>query len=180
MAMGVQETQVASPSPVPAGLWCSRLTGNSVLVTGAHSDPLKKQSQILDNFCDYCAAVSGRLRDQGSASVPLQPQVRLREVWSHEVDRPWLAPVIDGPGLALSHTCPHPTLVVCPCLYMLYDETYSYFSLNKSIYFLVIILVNFLKNFFKFQIANIGIWYIIQKNMKMFSVYFCPPATQFL
>ena len=63
---------------------------------------------------------------------------------------------------------------------MLYDETYSYFSLNKSIYFLVIILVNFFKNFFKFQIANIGIWYIIQKNMKMFSFYFCPPATQFL
>ena len=50
-----------------------------MLVTGAHSDPLKKQSPILDNFCDYCAAVSGRLRDQGSASVPLQPQVRLRE-----------------------------------------------------------------------------------------------------
>ena len=42
-----------------------------------------------------CCTVSGRLRAQGSASVLLQPQVRLREVWSHEVDRPWLAPVID-------------------------------------------------------------------------------------
>ena len=85
--------------------------------------------------------VSGRLRAQGSASVLLQPQVRLREVCSHEVDRPWLAPVIDGPGLAPSHTCPHPALVLCPCLYMLYDETYSYFSLNKSTHFLVIILL---------------------------------------
>ena len=95
-----------------------------------------------------CCTVSGWLRDQGSASVPLPPQVRLREMWSHDVDRPWLAPVIDGPGLAPSHTCPHPTLVVCPCLCMLYDETYSYFSLNKSTYFLVTILVNFFKVFF--------------------------------
>lgn len=88
-----------------------------------------------------CCTVSGRLRAQGSASVLLQPQVRLREVWSHEVDKPWLAPVIDGPGLAPSHTCPHSALVLCPCLYMLYDETYSYFSLNKSTHFLVIILL---------------------------------------
>lgn len=100
-----------------------------------------------DNFV-YCAAVSGRLRDQGLSLCPSPAPGEAEEVWSHEVDRPRLAPVIDGPGLALSHTCPHPTLVVCPCLYMLYDETYSYFSLNKSIYFLVIILVNFLKKFF--------------------------------
>lgn len=100
----------------------------TLCLVGAHSDPLKKQSQILDNFVTTVLTVSGRLRDQGSASVPLQPQVRLRGGVGPRGRQARLAPVIDGPGLALSHTYVHILpIVVCPCLYMLYDETYSYF-----------------------------------------------------
>lgn len=47
-----------------------------------------------------------------------------RVKYSHQVGRPRLVALMDGPGLATSCTCSHLTLVVCLSLHTLYDENY--------------------------------------------------------